>query len=240
MTPPAPRAGHDAAPERDPQLLEVDGARPWLSLVIPHLPFYTPKQRLALVAIAADTHGGKETTEPGHDRLAAFTSLSLTDLSSAIGGLLLPRDRSPYSTPALRRVRRGTTGERTAYRLLLPDLEARHTLTVDDERPAAGLLCLLPRLDLTLSARLVLTMLTLLSVDGRTVEASNRHLAVLCGIGRDTVIAAMDQLCHDVPPGTDHYLPYGRPALLEVLADSAGQRPARYRLDLLPYVTGGA
>src|SRR5699024_9148654 len=203
---------------------------PWLSLVIPHLPFYTPKQRLALVAIAADTHGGKETTEPGHDRLAAFTSLSLTDLSSAIGGLLLPRDRSPYSTPALRRVRRGTTGARTAYRLLLPDLEARHTLTVDDERPAAGLLCLLPRLDLTLSARLVLTMLTLLSVDGRTVEASNRHLAVLCGIGRDTVIAAMDQLCHDVPPGTDHHLPNRRPARHEVLADSAAQRPARYRL----------
>lgn len=240
ITTPAPRAGHDAAPERDPQLLEVDGARPWLSLVIPHLTFYAPMQCLALVAIAADTHGGKETTEPGHDRLAAFTSLSPTDLSKAIRGLLDPRERAPYNTPALRRVRRGTTGARTAYRLTLPDLEARHTITVDDERPAAGLLCALPRLDLTLSTRLVLTMLTLLSVDGHTVEASNRHLAVLCGLNRETVIGAVDQLRLEVPPGTDHRVPNGRRPLLELLAPAVGQRPARYQLNLLPYVIAGA
>lgn len=240
MSTPAHHAGRDAPLERDPQLLEVDGARPWLSIVSPHLPYYTPMQRLALVGIAADTHPGKETTTPGHDRLAAFTSLSLADLSTAIGGLLLPRERAPYSTPALRRVTRAGNGARATYRLTLPALEAPHTIIVDWERPAAGLLCLLPRLDLTLSARLVLTVLTLLSPDGETVEVSNRRMAMLCGLTRETVIIAMAQLCREVPPGTEHGARAGRAPLLELLTPAAGQRPARYRLALLPHVTGGA
>lgn len=240
MTTPAHPAGRDAAPERDPRLLQVDGARPWLSIVSPHLPFYTPMQRLALVGIAADTYEGRETSAPGHDRLAAFTSLSLADLSSAIGGLLLPRDRAPYSTPALRRVTRGGNGSRTTYRLTLPTLEAHHSIIVDSERPAAGMLCLLPRYELTLSARLVLTVLTLLSPDGSTVEASNRRLAVLCGLTRETVILAVAQLCSEVPPSAGEGTPGGRPPLLELVAPAVGQRPARYHLAVVPHVMGGA
>lgn len=237
---PAPHDGGREGPSDDDQsLLTVDGPRPWLRPIYAHLRYYTPSQSLFLVALGADTYAQNDSTEPGHDKLATFTSLDLSDLSTAVNGLLLPRPAAPFAYAALDRPRRGRKGARAAYVLTLPDPAPEDPeMTVDGPRPATGLLSLLPRLDLTLSDRLVLTTLTLLSIDGAEVAVTTRRLAHLCGISRTTAVQAIARLTSAQPTGTPGAM-HGRPPLLLPLAPTVGQRPARYRLDLLPCLREG-
>ncbi|ATG52641.1 hypothetical protein CFK38_14740 [Brachybacterium vulturis] len=236
----APHDGGREGPTHDDQsLLTVDGPRPWLRTIYAHLRHYTPSQSLFLVALGADTYAQNDSTEPGHDKLATFTSLDLSDLSTAVNGLLLPRPAAPFDHAALMRPRRGRKGARAAYVLTLPDPAPEDPeMAVDGERPATGLLSLLPRLDLTLSDRLVLTTLTLLSIDGAEVAVTTRRLAHLCGISRTTAVQAIARLTSHQPKGTPGAV-MGRPPLLLPLAPTVGQRPARYRLDLLPSLRSG-
>lgn len=239
-TAPAPNdGGREGPPDDDQTLLTVDSPRPWLRTIYAHLRYYTPSQSLFLVALGADTFARNDVSEPGHDRLAAFTSLDLSDLSTAVNGLRLPRDAAPFDHAALKRPRQGRKGARAAYMLMLPDPAPEDPeLIVDGERPAAGLLSLLPRLDLTLSDRLVLTTLTLLSLDGAEVAVTTRRLAQLCGISRTTAVQAITRLTSPQPEATPGAV-MGRPPLLLSLAPTVGQRPARYRLNLLPCLRGG-